>query len=766
MLGPAVALGQSDFESTPRELPPEALVAAVEVENPAFPSPSTLVALGRRFEERDLALYFAEGDLAKAKESFDRGRYAEARDLLRSAGTHVSARYLAALAALRSGDHERAGAEFEDLAEEYRTMRDRCLAHAGEAFLAIDRWKDAARVFARVPKESRRFPDARMGLFAATRALGDRKAANEALLPLVDLGAPAWGRDVGADALWALAELARERADEKAHRTLLLRLWSEHPLDPAARQAEVRLKGTKPPVDALVTRAEQLIEGHRNRSGIEILAPLLPSLKPPATIACRAHFAYGKALRKERQHLKAIAALETTADACKDPGLRPRILYVLASSRSIVDAPAGIATYERLAKDYPDHAFADDALYYAADLYLRAGKTDLALARLQDLAEKYPKGDFAAEGLFKSFWIHRARKDAVRAVADLDRIESTYRTAEETYEVERARYWRARTQEEGGARDQAVEGFEALAVDHPATYYGLMARSRLARLEPDRLAQLSGRLIFPTTVRSIFPVYGSGLENDPHFSSAVELFRLGLREAVPAEIWATNRTGRPPAALRLLVWMLSEAGDSKSAHALARTQLRSDLAGRITYENRMVWELAYPRAFRDLIEEHCKAAEVEPDLLQALMREESALDPRALSWAGALGLTQLMLPTAKAVAVSLGIRRVTESQLYDPSLNIRLGSYYLGTLLKRFRGEKALALAGYNAGGGAVSRWRSAKPSGELDEWVEEIPISETRGYVKRVLRSYNTYQLLYPGAPVKSASKARWNGSGWPWKT
>ena len=138
---------------------------------------------------------------------------------------------------------------------------------------------------------------------------------------------------------------------------------------------------------------------------------------------------------------------------------------------------------------------------------------------------------------------------------------------------------------------------------------------------------------------------------------------------------------------------------------------------------------------------------VEPDLLQALMREESALDPQALSWAGALGLTQLMPYTAKAVAQRLKIGKLTPARLLEPEINIRIGSAYLGDLMRRFEGTFELALAGYNAGGGAVDRWRRDRPDLELDEWVEEIPIAETRGYVKRVLRSYNTYRLLYPRA-------------------
>jgi soluble lytic murein transglycosylase len=239
------------------------------------------------------------------------------------------------------------------------------------------------------------------------------------------------------------------------------------------------------------------------------------------------------------------------------------------------------------------------------------------------------------------------------------------------------------------------------------------------------------------------------MEKDPHFTAAVELLRLGFPEAVSSELLAVNRTNLPSENVRLLVQLLSVSGDERGAHAVARVALRRDLSGRITPETRPVWEVAYPNAFRELIEKHTAAAGVEPDLLQALMREESALDPKALSWAGALGLTQLMPSTAQAVARQLKLKKVTTQALLEPDLNIRLGAQYLGSLIKRFSGHTPYAVGSYNAGPNAIDRWRADRPGVPLDAWVEEVPIAETRGYIKRVLRSYNTYQLLY-GRPAK----------------
>ena len=750
---PETQLGPSGDEER-FELPP----GFVEVRNPAFPTLEVRAVparRGRRFTAEDLAPYFATGVLAAAKTEFDRGHYDRARKLLAGEGASIPARYLRALAGARGADVSSAAAEMTLLAVDYPMLRDRCLTHAGVALEELKRWAEAGASYAQVPPDSRLYVDARLGLARALHQQKDFAGAIAALAPLASAASPSWGRDVGAESLIAVADLAREKKDSAAEREALSRLWAAHPLSPLAAQAESRLGGSaKLPPAALVTRAEALIEAHHNKQGMEVLSALLPKLKLPEPLACRAHFAFGKAQRKERQHLKAIAALEPVVEKCLDPDLRPRALYVLGSSKSISDLGGAPATYETLAHDYPAHTFADDALFYAADAYAKLGDKEKALARLKELAERYGTGDFVAESLFKAFWIERSANHIEQGLALLAQIEERFATAEESYEVERARYWRARTLEAQGNPKDAVVILEALATEHPATYYGLISRARLDKLDPAARARVQQALSFPDR-QEPWPLYAGSMGEDRHFLTAIELFRLGFPEAVSSELLAVARGSQAPEAVRLLVSVLAMAGDARAAHAVARVSLRRDLSGRITAENRAIWELAYPNAFRDLIEKHCKAAKgLAPDLLQALMREESALDPKALSWAGALGLTQLMPATARSVAAQLKIRNVTPRELLEPDLNIRLGAAYLGNLSKRFNGTAQFALASYNAGSGAVDHWRKDKPQDEVDEWVEDIPIAETRGYVKRVLRSFNTYQLLYaPARPARAAS-------------
>ncbi|HLL85227.1 MAG TPA: transglycosylase SLT domain-containing protein, partial [Longimicrobium sp.] len=754
--GPPEKTFQPSADAEKAQLP----TGFVEVQNPAFPSQAVPAAVpvnrGRRYEEVDLQPYFAKGVLAQAKAEYDGGRYGRAFEILKGQGNALPVRYLRAVAALKSGNASYAAGEMGKLATEYTALRDRCLVHAGVANEDLGRFADAAASFEQVPQGSRLFVDARFGLSRVRRQQGDLEGAMKALAPLATLPAPTWGRDVAAEALVAIADLAQRAKDPEVEREALVTLWASHPLSPLAKNAETRLKNDKKAqalsTQAQVTRGEQLIEAHRNAKGLEVLSPLLPTLALPQPLACRAHFAYGKALRKERSHTKAIEVLSPVVEKCTDPDLRARAMYVLGSSQSIVAISQGTKTYEALARDYPGHAFADDALFFAADLYAKAGDQESALKRLQEVVEKYPGGDFASESLFKVFWVQRAQKKTEQALKTLSLIEERYAKAEEPYDYERARYWRARLMEDSGDKKAAAKIFAEVATEHPATYYGLMARSKVGELDPSLAGKVSSDLVFPRESQGPWPLYAGPVGEDPHFLAGVELLRLGFPESASSELFAVSRARQPAESLRLLVHVLATAGDSRGAHAIARVALRKDLGGRITPDKRPLWEVAYPNAFRELIEKHCATAQVEPDLLQALMREESALDPKALSWAGALGLTQLMPGTAKQVARKYKISaRITPERLLDPDLNIRLGALNLGELLQQFKGVKQFAVAGYNAGPGAVNRWKSERP---LDEWVEEIPIAETRGYVKRVLRSYNTYQLLYAKpAPTRQAA-------------
>jgi soluble lytic murein transglycosylase len=744
---------EADF---PAEAEAESDPGFARMSNPAFPSPdvkAVSIDRGPKIERADLALYFTEGKLAEAKAAFDAGAYSKAITLLDGIKDTGPTRFLRALAAHRIGDWKFSSKEFESLAEGYAPLRDRCLIHSGWAYEQLRDWPSAVRVFSQVSGTSRQTPDARMGLARAYRWLGERKKSEDAIADYLERPSPPWGRDVGAESLLVLADLMAAKKDAKGELAALLKLWSRHPLSREAEKAEPRLGDLNAvPQDAMITRAEALIDAHRNDRGVAIVEPMVAGMKLPDPLACRAQFALGKGYRKLRQHAKAVATL-APLKKCKDPELRAKALFTLGFSQTISAQGLAAASYESLASSFPEHPLADDSLFFAADIHLRRGERDQAMERLLDVVDRYPTGDFAADALFKLFWVARGDGKLDEALEFLTEIEGRWGKNDDSYEVERAQYWRARVLEQQEKKAEAITLYESIANDHPATYYGLLSREAVATLDPERGAALLASQAAAPIASDPFPIYAGPLGTDPQFASAVELLRLGFGELVPMEVLAIDRTALPTDSLRLMVLILSLAHEDRSAHGLARLWLRKDLSGRITADRRAIWEIAYPKVFRDLVVTHAKSAdELDPDLLQALMREESALDPKALSWAGALGLCQLMPATAAGVAMQLKLKQPKQAQLLEPELNIQLGARYLSDLVIRLKGVKPFALASYNAGESAVARWRRENGDEDLPGWVEQVPLQETRGYVKRVLRSYNTYKLLYaPGEFAKT---------------
>jgi hypothetical protein len=151
----------------------------------------------------------------------------------------------------------------------------------------------------------------------------------------------------------------------------------------------------------------------------------------------------------------------------------------------------------------------------------------------------------------------------------------------------------------------------------------------------------------------------------------------------------------------------------------------------------------FPRQYSELIAAYSKEQLVDPCLVQALIREESFFRADSLSPAKAYGLMQLLLGTAREIAKGSDLK-VKAKDLYDPEINIRLGLNHLKMLLDKYDGRLYLALAAYNAGAHRVDQWLADFPDAGEEEFIEMIPFSETRNYVKNILRNYFFYRYYY----------------------
>jgi len=155
------------------------------------------------------------------------------------------------------------------------------------------------------------------------------------------------------------------------------------------------------------------------------------------------------------------------------------------------------------------------------------------------------------------------------------------------------------------------------------------------------------------------------------------------------------------------------------------------------------WDFFYPLINWNDIKIWAKSRTLDPYQVAGLIRQESVFNPRAKSGANAYGLMQLLIPTAKNTAKKYGSTAiVTGESLFQPALNIEIGTAYMRDQLDKFGRIEYMAVA-YNAGPARVPQWQATLPF-EIDEFVEAIPFRETKGYVQGVIRNSAQYRRLY----------------------
>jgi peptidoglycan lytic transglycosylase len=277
------------------------------------------------------------------------------------------------------------------------------------------------------------------------------------------------------------------------------------------------------------------------------------------------------------------------------------------------------------------------------------------------------------------------------------------------------RYWKARALAAAGATDDATRLFAGLATEQH--FYAFLAAEALGA----SVVALS----------------------EPLAPDPVALAAFGAREAVQRVVKLTALDLRPDAQREWVAVVrglddegLLLAASFAQAHRLydraintaERTQRRHD------------FHLRYPTPYEAEVVDAARQNGLDTALVYGLMRQESRFVADIVSAAGAVGLMQLMPPTARWVAHKSGRNTVHTAQLEDPELNIQLGTYYLRYVLDKLDGLPALGAAAYNAGPGRAQAWRGSVPL-EGAIYVETIPFSETRDYAKKVLANAMFYQ-------------------------
>lgn len=726
------------------------------------------------FDPESLRPYFSQIDDGHAAAALAEDKLDEALALFDEVAASTDdpplalrARFVAAFLAERLGQNERAVRELPPLASRLPLVADVGWQRAAVAAYRLGRFEEAASYAGRVRLSSVFAGDAVM---LRADALVQTKQTAEAL-GVYDFYMTAFpsGRrrlEAASRAASCLVELAENtpHGDTAARQALSLiqQLKAQAPSSrwtDAAESHEDRIRerlglerapvgGNRRAALALYEKGADLMRQMRNDRAEKVFARVIRMDKEASRLWCQAHYDLGRVISRQREHERAALAFSETSAKCFEPDIRVRALYRGGKSFQAAGRPDDAVTmFTTLENEFSTHSYADDARLRAALCRRDQGKHDEFSAMLESLPDDYPSGDMRAEALWTLSLDAIERSDYERAHRALTRYYSLFPKETGWYAAGRSGYWLARIEEQLGLLESAANHYEHVLATAPLSYYMVLAYNRLEHLDAAR-AQSALTHLSPRSAESKPRFHASLLRKHPELASAIELMRLGLTTLAGKELEHILVNPKLPNEAHWLV-----------AHVLRRMERFEDLR-QITelagddWKTRYPtgpdferWCLAYPQAYEDKVAKAAKENAIPKELVWAIMREESSFDPNVESWANAMGLMQLIMPTARALGRRLGIR-VNRRTLRRPDVNIALGTAYLGYLKERIDAHPALIIAGYNAGEGAVARWCEDAGGTPLDLFVEQIPYNQTRGYTKRVISTYAVYRFLYSDAP------------------
>ncbi|HEX9861309.1 MAG TPA: transglycosylase SLT domain-containing protein, partial [Nitrospirota bacterium] len=349
--------------------------------------------------------------------------------------------------------------------------------------------------------------------------------------------------------------------------------------------------------------------------------------------------------------------------------------------------------------------------------------------------------------------------------------------------VNQARYWQGRTAEQRGDRPRAAAFYERVRRQGPYTYYGYRAAERIASLGetdivlandiPADNVVLCGEQPCPDPGSpSLEPDDGPPvwteetmrlLAAQASYQKTLELMHLDLKKEAAAELWfLQEKMPRRRGTLIGLSKAFFELGDYHRSMLLVLRNYERYLEAPVSGTPEDLWRLAYPQGYWESILLYARKYGQDPYFVAAIIREESQFHVEALSPAGARGLMQVMPATGEWVARSIKMPGFDTGKLFESDTVINIGTWYIGHLMKRFKGDPLLTAAAYNAGPEAVDGWISRNGYGkDRDTFVESIPYMETRGYVKKVLRNYGEYRRIYGRNAGTADPAARSYGNG-----
>ena len=461
------------------------------------------------------------------------------------------------------------------------------------------------------------------------------------------------------------------------------------------------------------------------------------------SLASQAQHLIGDCFYKKKDYQEAIREYEKLVANFPQSELVPETIYMIAQSfTSPGQEEKALERYEELVSSHPRSSWADVAIFEKGKLRERLGNPTGSIEEYGRIISHYPNSNLRD----KAYWqMSRClMKSGDHSLAS----EALVKLIEEYPDRELAgdsQYWLGKLEERMGNYSGALQAYQLVRGRFPHHFYFRRAEERISWLrdtlelkEAEKKSPVSAPRMRELRLYSQLPL---SQEGDLNFRKGLALIRLEMYQDATRELRVSFREKK-----RSLEFYYNLAFLYKLVGLYHRSIEQIEITSNKINLDELPGELLsflYPIYYREYVKEYSHRLNLDPLLVHALIREESRFNPNAESKSRAMGLMQILPSTGEWIAKKIGEKGYEEGSLFQPEPNIKLGTWYLAYLLEKFDGNFILALIAYNGGPTNVTNWLK-KSSEDIDEFIEGIPLSEPKRYVKKVMASYAIYKQIY----------------------
>ena len=493
-----------------------------------------------------------------------------------------------------------------------------------------------------------------------------------------------------------------------------------------------------------ITRADKLYEARRYNDAFQAYSDALSKFPGLANSENQLRRGISAASARRAEAVSALSSIPASAGETRAEALF-YLTQTYARSRQWEQARA---TVEELRRSFPQSTFLPRALVNAGQIAEDANNNTDASYFLRAAVNAAPGSVEVVQAQFDLAWLaHEAGNFSESSKLLTDHL--AFYVDKNNDNRGRAGYWAARDSERAGKLAEARALYQAVLGRYDANWYGYLAKQRLNAMNRNAPQQtfapdsVVGRAIANLQTVTVAEET-AGPAEDERIAKAEQLNNVGIDEWALEELARAAEAGPNSPKVNLAIARVYRyQEDNVRALNVLKKSFPDYSQMKPEEMTREQWDVFYPLAYWDIIVQESRARNLDPYQVAGLIRQETVFDPRAKSAARAYGLMQVLVPTASLTAKKYGVERsITADALFEPRLNIQIGTAYLRDQIDKF-GRIEYVAAAYNAGPARAVNWRTSLPS-EIDEWAEAVPFKETRGYVQGVVRNRLQYERLY----------------------